>query len=110
MNMILDSLPALVLVTIAAFLVSLLTAWILSMTGGFNSEKGKGLRLFLIIPFSSPIASLILAWRDRKAGLPAVVCYGFAFIVLPLGGLVAKKAEQASFEHYKSELKNRSLV
>ena len=98
MKTIIESFPTLVILSVVAFFVLLIAAWLLSIRGGFKSEKSKALRLFLIIPFTNPIAALVLLFKDRQAVSSALLCYLGAILIVPIGGLIAKKTEQANFE------------
>jgi hypothetical protein len=109
MKTIIDSFPTLVIVSVAAFFVLLIAAWLLSIRGGFKSEKGKALRTFLVIPFTNPIATLILLFKDRQAVSSALLCYLGAILIVPIGGLIAKKTEQANFEKYTAKLANQGI-
>jgi hypothetical protein len=109
MKTIIDSFPTLVILSVAAFFLLLIAAWILSIRGGFKSEKGTSLRLFLVIPFTNPVAALILFIKDRQAVSSALLCYLGAILVVPIGGLIAKKSEQANFDAYTAKLASQGI-
>ncbi|MBT5706474.1 hypothetical protein OAH36_02350 [Verrucomicrobia bacterium] len=109
MKTIIESFPTLVILSVVAFFVLLIAAWLLSIRGGFKSEKSKALRLFLIIPFTNPIAALVLLFKDRQAVSSALLCYLGAILIVPIGGLIAKKTEQANFEEYTAKLARQGI-
>ena len=109
MKTIIDSFPALILASVSAFILLLFAAWFLSVRGAFKSEKGKSLRLFAIIPFTSPIATLVLFFKDRKAASTALLCYLGALFVLPLGGSIARNVEKKNLDQYIAQLSSQGI-
>ena len=109
MKTIIDSFPTLVILSVAAFFLLLFAGWLLSIRGGYKSEKGKALRFFLVIPFTNPFAALVLWFKDRRAVSTALLCYLGAILIVPIGGLIAKKTEQADFEEYKAQLATQGI-
>ena len=103
-NQILDSIPSLTLISLITAIVFLIAGWISSIIAGYGSEKGKRLRLLLIIPLTNPIALLILFFRDRKAVLGSLLCYGVGLIALPLGGSIASTVERGKLTAYTTQM------
>ncbi len=88
--------PPAVLATFCLSLLFLVLGWALSASLGLKLEKSRHskLRLFLILPPTSPIASAILLFRRPLLGLPGLLCYLLAVASLPLGGSMALSLEE----------------
>ena len=105
MNLIFQFAPVLTVVSLVATLCLLLAAWVLSIRAGFQSEKGSGLRLLLILPITNPIGLMVLLVRDPKAAWLSAVVYLMAILALPLLGTVAARSEGASLDAYLAQKK-----
>ena len=103
-NQILDSIPSLSLISLITAIVFLIAGWISSIIAGFGSEKGKRLRLLLIIPPTNPLALIVLLLRDRKAAFGSLLCYAIALTALPLGGAIAASQERGKLAAYTKKL------
>ncbi len=104
-----SSIPFVVQLALLAFVLALLVGWALSVTGGFKSEKGKGLRLLLILPPTNPFALLVLLSRDFRRALPGCVCYVIALLVLPLGGAIANGIESRSLDQVRARIEKAGI-
>ena len=105
----LGPIPATVLFAIGTGIVFLILGWVLSMTLGFrlSREKHTKLRFFLTIPFTNPLAAIVLLCKRPMLGLPGIVCYIIALMAIPVGGAIALHDEKAMMEELKRDLEEK---
>lgn len=101
--------PALVFVSVLSAILFLLIGWISTIRAAFRSERGKGLRLLAILPLTTPIALLVLAFRDFKAALSPLIMGLLAVVSLPFGGYLAATSTKAQLASLEARLKDKDV-
>lgn len=103
-QLILDWVPGLALVSAALCMLLLLIGWICSVEAGYRSEAARRMRLFLVFPLTNPFALLVFLWRDWRAARFSLFCHVAALAVLWGGGMASQWNESRKMANHMERI------
>ncbi len=109
MNQILPVIPVSTLIAFVATLLLLVGGYALSISAGFKSDKGKGLRFLLVVPVTNPLGLVVLLSRDFKKAIPALIIYLLALLTLPVSGAITERTERARLQNYVETVNSQGV-
>ena len=109
MNQILPVIPVSTLIAFVATLLLFVVGYTLSISAGFKSDKGKGLRFLLVVPVTNPLGLVLLLSRDLKQALPASIIYLLALSTLPVSGSMTESTERARLQNYVATVESQGI-
>lgn len=109
MNQILPVIPVSTLIAFVATLLLFVVGYALSISAGFKSDKGKGLRFLLVVPVTNPLGLVLLLSRDLNKALPASIIYLLALMTLPVSGSMTESTERARLQNYVATVESQGI-